>query len=262
MNQKYLKEILSQIEKGSLNADAAFNKIKALPFDLEKLEYATVDLHRNIRLGLGEVVYGEHKSVKQIIAICKKLGKSKEPVLITRLADDKTTELKKHFRNCRVNSVSNTVTINPIKLKENCFTEPYVCIITAGTTDIPFAEEAVDVCGATDTAFVKLYDIGVAGIHRVLDKIEIMDNSSVLIVVAGMEGALPSVIGGIINKPIIAVPTDIGYGANFNGLSALLSMLTSCAPGISVTNINGGFTAGFAAFRIIYTIKEKMSKTR
>ncbi len=258
MNSQYLKEILAEIEKGSLTADAAFNKIKRLPFELEHLDFATVDHHRNIRLGLGEVIYGEYKSVEQIIAICKKLGKSNEPVLITRLTKDKIKELKKHFRKGRINLISNSFTINPIKLKENYFNEPFVSVVTAGTTDIPVAEEAVDVCGAMNAAFVKIYDIGVAGVHRVFDKIETLENSSALIVIAGMEGALPSIIGGIISKPIIAVPTDIGYGANFKGLSALLGMLTSCAPGISVTNINGGFTAGYAACRIINTIKEKI----
>lgn len=262
MNQKYLKEILSEVEKGSLNAETAYDKIKRLPFDLEKIEHATIDHHRNLRLGLGEVIYGEHKTTKQIIEICKRLTKSKEPVLITRLNEEKLKELKKHFRKSKTNLISNSLMVNPVKSKENLFTEPYVCVITAGTTDIPIAEEAADVCIAMETAFVKLYDIGVAGIHRVMDKIEIMDNASTLIVVAGMEGALPSVIGGLINKPVIAVPTDIGYGANFQGLSALLGMLTSCAPGISVTNINGGFTAGYAACRIINTIKENMSKSK
>jgi len=258
MNKKYLKKILKDIEDGKLNSTEAFNKIKHLPFDTENLGFAALDHHRNLRLGLGEVVYGEHKSIEQIITICNKLTKNNEPVLVTRLTDEKLKALKKHFSKSRANSISKTFTINPLKQKENFFNEPYVCIITAGTTDIPVAEEAADVCATMGISFTKLYDIGVAGVHRVIDKIDIMENSSALIVVAGMEGALPSVIGGIVSKPIIAVPTDIGYGANFKGLSALLGMLTSCAPGISVTNINGGFSAGFAVSRIINIIKENL----
>ncbi|MHB8336546.1 MAG: nickel pincer cofactor biosynthesis protein LarB [Ignavibacteriaceae bacterium] len=262
MNQKYLKEILDAIEKGQYSADEAYEKIKYLPFDIEKLGYATLDHHRNLRLGLGEVVYGEFKSVDQIIGISERLSKSNEPILITRISDEKVAGLKNHFPSGKENFISHTFIINPVEFKENRTNEPYICILTAGTSDIPVAEEAVDVCGVMGAAFVKLYDIGVTGVHRIIENIDTLNDSSSLIVIAGMEGALPSVIGGLVNKPIFAVPTDIGYGASFKGLSALLAMLNSCAPGITVTNINGGFTAAFAACRVINMIKENKNSKK
>ncbi len=256
MNPKTLKEILNAIEKGESSAKEAFDKIKYLPLDIENLGFATLDHQRNLRLGLGEVIYGEHKKIDQLINICERLITSNEPVLITRLKKRKIEALKNHFQNSRENLMARTFTINPLPLKMNIIDEPYVCIVTAGTTDIPVAEEAVEVCGVMDIAFTKIYDIGVAGIHRIFENIETLSNASALIIIAGMDGVLPGAIGGLINKPIFAVPTDIGYGTNFKGVSALLSMLNSCAPGITVANINGGFTAAFAACRVINVIKE------
>ncbi|MGO9480677.1 MAG: nickel pincer cofactor biosynthesis protein LarB [Candidatus Kryptoniota bacterium] len=265
MNRTSIKKILVDVQKGKVDASSAYEKIRHLPFALEDvidpvdgMGYAMADHGRSLRLGLGEVIYGEHKTIKQIVGIAEKLCKSKEPVLITRLSSEKIHALEKKFKNGRTNSLSNTFTINPIPSKENHKGEPYICIITAGTGDIPIAEEAADVCEAMGVAFVKIYDVGVAGIHRVMKRLDVMQNASALVVIAGMEGALPSVIGGLVSKPIFAVPTDIGYGANFRGLSALLGMLSSCAPGIAVTNINGGFSAAYAACRVINTIKEKI----
>ncbi len=207
------------------------------------------------------MIYGESKTTKQIIGIAEKLSKSKEPILVTRLSGEKIKALRKRFPKGRTNPLSRTFTVNPIPLKENRREEPYVCIVTAGTSDIPVAEEAADVCGAMGVAFIKLNDIGVSGIHRVMKNLEVMQNASALVVIAGMEGALPSVIGGLVSKPIFAVPTDVGYGANFKGVTALLSMLSSCAPGIAVTNINGGFSAAYAACRVINTMKESAQPT-
>lgn len=258
MNKELLKEILNNLEKGNLNTEEAFERICNSAIDTEKLGFATIDHNRNLRLGLGEVIFGEFKSLDQIIGIGERLSKSNEPILITRISDEKISGLKKHFPSGRENLTSHTFIIDPIEFKEGAINEPYVCIVTAGTSDIPVAEEAVDVCGVMGAAFVKLYDIGVAGVHRIIENIEPLNNSSALIIIAGMEGALPSVIGGLINKPMFAVPTDIGYGASFKGLSALLAMLNSCAPGITVTNINGGFTAAFAACRVINMLKEKI----
>ncbi|HUI29054.1 MAG TPA: nickel pincer cofactor biosynthesis protein LarB [Candidatus Acidoferrales bacterium] len=241
-----------------MSTDEAYEKIKNALFDAEELGYATIDHGRGLRLGLGEVIYGESKSIEQIVGIAGKLSKAKEPILITRLSDVKMKVLQKKFPKGRSNHLSSTFTINPIPLRENNRDEPYVCIITAGTSDIPVAEEAADVCGAMGVAFVKLYDVGVAGIHRVMKNLDVMQAASAVVVIAGMEGALPSVIGGLVPKPIFAVPTDIGYGANFKGLSALLGMLSSCAPGIAVMNINGGFSAAFAACRVTNMLKEEI----
>lgn len=213
-----------------------------------------------MRLGLGEVIYGEGKTTKQVIGIAEKLAKSKGPVLITRLTEDKIKALAKRFPRGRKNLLSHTFTVNPTKLKAPRGEEPYVCIITAGTSDIPVAEEAADVCAAMGVAFVMVNDIGVSGIHRVMKNMDVMRKASALVVIAGMEGALPSVIGGLVSRPIFAVPTDVGYGANFKGITALLSMLSSCAPGIAVTNINSGFSAAYAACRVVNTLKESSEK--
>ncbi len=226
------------------------------PFEMEDLSFATVDHGRKMRLGLGEVVYGESKTVHQIIEIAKSLSKSGNPILITRLSDEKLKALKRRFRNGRANPTSRSFTVNPIAAKKFSEAEPYVCIITAGTSDIAIAEEAADVCLAMGVAQTRLTDIGVSGIHRVMKNLEVMQNASALIVIAGMEGALPSVIGGLVSRPIFAVPTDVGYGANLQGITPLLSMLSSCAPGVAVMNINSGFSAGFAACRVVNTIKE------
>lgn len=255
MNRELLRKILDDVSRGKLESGEAYEKIRYMPLDLEEMGYATVDHGRGLRLGLGEVVYGENKTTKQIVGIAEKLSRSKDPILITRLSQDKIAALRKRFPKGKANPVSKTFTVNAIPPKEDEKGEPYVCIVTAGTSDIPVSEEAADVCCAMGVAFVKLNDIGVSGIHRVMKKLDVMENASALVVIAGMEGALPSVIGGLVSKPIFAVPTDVGYGANFKGVTALLSMLSSCAPGIAVTNINAGFSAAYAACRVVNAIK-------
>lgn len=261
-----IKRILSGLKKGKLDIGEAYRQLKLLseasvgPFALEEAGYATVDHGRRLRLGLGEVIYGDGKTTKQIIGIAQKLASSKEPVLITRLSDDKMKALVKRFPRGRKNLLSHTFTVNAPKRRNDPKDGAYVCIITAGTSDIPVAEEAADVCAAMGVAFVRLNDIGVSGIHRVMKNIDIIRNASALVVIAGMEGALPSVIGGLVSRPIFAVPTDVGYGANLKGITALLSMLSSCAPGIAVTNINSGFSAAYAACRVVNTLKESAEK--
>lgn len=258
MNQGSLRKILDDVRKGKLSSDEAYEKIRYMPLDLEEIGYATVDHGRGLRLGLGEVIYGENKTTKQIVGIAEKLSRSKDPILVTRLSQEKIRALKKRFPKGKANPISGTFTVNAIPPKENGKYEPYVCIVTAGTSDIPVAEEAAEVCCAMGVAFVKLNDIGVSGIHRVMKNLNVMENASALVVIAGMEGALPSVIGGLVSKPIFAVPTDVGYGANFRGVTALLSMLSSCAPGIAVTNINAGFSAAYAACRVVNALKLSM----
>ncbi|HEY9165181.1 MAG TPA: nickel pincer cofactor biosynthesis protein LarB [Candidatus Kryptonia bacterium] len=260
MKADSIRKILDDVQNGKMNADEAFEKIRRFPLETEDLGYATVDHSRGLRLGLGEVIYGEGKGVDQIEGIAGKLSLSGEPILITRLSDDKLKVLKKKFPGGRVNSLARTYTINPIPSKDKPADEPYVCIVTAGTSDIPVAEEAADVCAAMGVAFTRLYDVGVAGIHRVMNKVDIMQKAAAVVVIAGMEGALPSVVGGLVSRPIFAVPTDVGYGANLKGLTALLSMLSSCAPGIAVTNINAGFSAAYAACRVVNAVRESMKK--
>jgi NCAIR mutase (PurE)-related protein len=252
-----IRKILAAVQKGKMDIESACEKIRRIPFDLEDAGYVTIDHGRGFRLGLGEVIYGGGKTTEQIVGIAEKLAKSKEPILITRLTEEKLIVLQKKFPKGKANPVSNTFIVNAISSKENFTDEPYVCIVTAGTSDIPIAEEAADVCRVMAVAFVKVYDVGVAGIHRVMKSLDVLQNASALVVIAGMEGALASVVGGLVAKPIFAVPTDVGYGANFRGLSALLSMLSSCAPGIAVVNINGGFSAAYAACRVIKEIQSQ-----
>ncbi len=262
MNGEHLRKILDDVQKGKLGSAEAYAKIRYMPLELEEMGYATVDHGRGLRLGLGEVIYGESKTKEQILGIAEKLSKSKDPILITRLSEEKLKVLKKRFPKGKANHTSKTFTVNPIPPKNGGMGEPYVCIVTAGTSDIPVAQEAADVCCAMGVAFVEVNDIGVSGIHRVMRNVEVMESSAALVVIAGMEGALPSVIGGLISKPIFAVPTDVGYGANFKGVTALLSMLSSCAPGVAVTNINAGFSAAYAACRVVNALKTSVGKPK
>lgn len=255
MKREELRKILDDVQSGKLDAARAYEKIRFTPFDLEEMGFATLDHGRALRLGLGEVIYGENKTVEQILGIAERLSSSKSPVLVTRLSEEKIEALRKRFPDGKANELSKTFTVNPVAPIGTAENEPYVCIITAGTSDIPVAEEAADVCCAMGVAFMTLNDIGVSGIHRMMNHIDVMENASALVVIAGMEGALPSVIGGLISKPIFAVPTDVGYGANFKGVTALLGMLSSCAPGVAVTNINAGFSAAYAACRVVNGLK-------
>jgi len=260
MTRESIRKILQKVAEGKLGADEASRMIAHLPFEMEELGFATVDHGRGMRLGLGEVIFGEGKTKEQILAIAGNLASKKAPVLITRLSDDKLKALKRRFPKGKSNAESKTFTINPVPSRDGVTSEPYVCIVTAGTSDIPVAEEAADVCCAMGVAHVKLYDVGVAGIHRTMKRLDVMEAASAVVVIAGMEGALPSVIGGLVSKPMFAVPTDIGYGANLKGITALLSMLSSCAPGIAVVNINGGFSAAYAACRVINSLKDPRKK--
>lgn len=262
MNRDILKKILEQVRSGKMDPARAFEKIRYMPLELEVMEYATVDHGRGLRLGLGEVIYGENKTTKQILGIAAKLARSKDPILITRLSEEKIRALRKKFPKGKANVVSRTFTVNPVPPVKAGRGEPYVCIVTAGTSDAPVAEEAAEVCCAMGVAFVRVTDIGVSGIHRVMKNVDVMENAAALVVIAGMEGALPSVIGGLISKPIFAVPTDVGYGANFGGVTALLSMLSSCAPGIAVANINGGFSAAYSACRVVNGLKAALDKRK
>lgn len=262
MNREQLQRLLQGVQSGNLQIEDALTEIIYSPFDNEEISHSTLDHNRKLRLGLGEVIYGENKSIEQILEIAERFAVEKDPVLITRLNDEKLDHLGRVYPEGRKNRVSKTFTINPLPLKENNFDEYIVAIVTAGTSDNHIAEEAIDVCGVMGVAFTKVVDIGVSGIHRVLNKVKVLQKASVVIVIAGMEGALPSVIGGLIRRPVIAVPTDVGYGANFQGLSALLGMLNSCAPGLTVTNINSGFSAAFAACRIVKFVEEESKKNR
>lgn len=257
MNDKDLIKLLEEVVKGVVAPDAAAERLKAGPFKQTELGFANLDHHRALRHRLGEVVYGESKTTEQIIAIAESFATHGVPVLITRLSDEKRAALRRRFADGRESAAGRTFTLNPPAPKNASSSEPFVAIVAAGTSDVGVAEESCEVCVAMGIAFERYYDIGVSGLHRLLGKLESLQKATALVVIAGMEGALPSVIGGLLaSKPIFAVPTSVGYGASFGGLAALLAMLNSCAPGITVVNIDNGFSAAFAACNVAASVRD------
>lgn len=256
MDYKDLRNLLEEVVSGVLRPEAAAEKLATGPFKTTELEFATLDHHRSLRHRIGEVVYGEGKSQEQILAITERFAESGVPVLITRLDEAKRAALRVRFPQGRESVLGRTFTVNAPLAKGAASGEPFVAILAAGTSDLAVAEEAVETCVAMNTAFERYYDIGVAGLHRLLGKVESIQKASALVVVAGMEGALPSVVAGLIGRPLFAVPTSVGYGANFGGLAALLTMLNSCAPGVTVANIDNGFSAAFAAASVAHLIRD------
>lgn len=243
MNVRLLKKLLEDIKTGRTGVDAALDELKGLPF--EDLEFATVDTHRSLRQGFPEVIFGEGKTIEQTKSIVKALLKRKENVLVTRLDKKKGRALKKAFPKGGYNTLSRTFFIKSHEIKETG--KGIVLVICAGTSDVPVAEEAATTAECMGNKVQRLYDVGVAGIHRLLHRKKELFSANVLIVVAGMEGALPSVVAGLVSRPVIAVPTSVGYGANLGGLTTLMAMLNSCAAGISVVNIDNGFGAAYVA---------------
>ena len=247
-----LKQILEEVKNGELPIEDALLKIKMQPF--EDIGFAKVDLHRKLRQGTAEVIYGAGKTAEQIDGIIATMQKNDQPnILITRLPKTTYDALKqkdsiKYYDAARVGIVGS-------------FPEPdglgKIVVATGGTSDIPVAEEAALTAEMMGNEVTRLYDVGVAGLHRILSHLDEIMGASVIIAIAGMEGALASVIGGLADCPVIAVPTSVGYGASFGGVSALLSMLNSCASGVSVVNIDNGFGAGFLASRINHMEEKK-----
>lgn len=251
MNESELKQMLHELISGEINMNQAVSHIKNTLLRKTDLGHTQPDHHRELRHGLNEVIYGQGKSVEQIVQIATHLSLNDRCVLITRLNSEKLDVLGKKFPDGRINESAKTFMIHPPAIIPINLDKYFVAIVSAGTSDMNVAEEANEVCIAMKIATKCMYDIGVSGLHRMIDSLDILQKATVVIVVAGMEGALPSVVGGLIGAPLIAVPTSVGYGASFQGIAALLGMLNSCAPGVVVTNIDAGFSAGFAAARII-----------
>ncbi len=247
MDEAKLLALLESVRTGATSLEEAISSLRSLPF--ADLGYATVDHHRALRQGVPEVLFGQGKTAEQIIGIAEELAKSGGNVLITRLDEAKAEALTAKHPSFCYNKLARTAVLvqQPVKL----LSESKVAVISAGTGDLPVAEECVETLAILGGKTVRVYDVGVAGIHRLLAKRDILDGASVAIVIAGMEGALPSAVGGLVSVPVIAVPTSVGYGAALAGFAALASMLTSCASGITVCNIDNGFGAAFAAARII-----------
>ncbi len=245
MNVEEIKQLLDEIRKGKLTVESGLNKLKHLPF--KDLGHTKLDNHRELRQGYPEVIYCQGKTIEQVLNIINSMVEREQNVLGTRAGQEMFETIVKVHPTVVYHELSKTIT-----LKQKDYKSPatYISIVTAGTSDIPVAEEAAITAEFYSNKVERFYDIGVAGIHRIQGNIEKIAGARVIVVVAGMEGALPSVIGGLVDKPVIAVPTSVGYGVAFNGITALLGMLTSCASGVSVVNIDNGFGAGYLASMI------------
>ena len=246
MNKDELLNLLNNVKEGSLAVDIAAKLIQNAPY--EDLGYAKVDHHRGLQQGIAEVIYGQGKTAEQIEGICNAmLNKGDKNILVTRVLKDVAEYLCSIFSSAEYYESAKLCVVNP------CMTENplgKVVIVSAGTSDLLVCEEAALTAEYLGSKVERLYDAGVSGIHRLLSNLDMIEDARVIIAVAGMEGALASVVGGLASCPVIAVPTSVGYGANFGGISALLSMLNSCAGGVSVVNIDNGFGAGYLAHMI------------
>ena len=243
MMEEKLRQLLSDVASGQVSVGEGMNQLKGLPF--EELGFARVDVHRGLRRGFPEVVFGEGKTPEQILPIAECILRHHQPLLVTRLSADKAVPLSARFPEGCYDPLSRTFTLAREPIEDRG--RGIVLVIAAGTSDLSVAEEAAVTARMMGNRVERLLDVGVAGIHRLLSDRDKLVQAEVLIVVAGMEGALPSVVGGLVDRPLIAVPTSVGYGASFGGLAALLAMLNSCASGVTVVNIDNGFGAGVAA---------------
>jgi NCAIR mutase (PurE)-related protein len=256
-----LTNLLLEVQDGRLSVQEARQKLQTY----DSLGYATLDTHREKRTGFPDVIFGEGKSPEHLLGIFERLMHHHQKVLATRVdalkADFLLEHLQEKFPQDTFNYHKDARTFHWIArgFEEN-WKEGFIAVVCAGTSDFPVAEEAVITAELMGNRVERMYDIGVAGIHRLLDKVERIEQANAIIVVAGMEGALASVMGGLVSKPVVAVPTSVGYGASMNGIAALLSMLSSCASGVSVVNIDNGFGAGYYAATLTYTIDRAVKK--
>jgi NCAIR mutase (PurE)-related protein len=247
VDETRLKDLLGRVQAGSTPIDDAFAELRQLPF--ADLGFAMVDHHRAIRQGVPEVILGEGKSPEQIVAIARELARTGQNVLVTRVDADQAAVLLREVPGMKHSLMARTCTLDLAPVPS--LSDSKVALVSAGTSDLPVAEECAETMRMLGLSFERVFDVGVAGIHRLLHKRPLLEGAGVVIVIAGMEGALSSVVGGLVDVPVIAVPTSIGYGAAFNGVAAMLGMLTSCASGVTVCNIDNGFGAAFAAARIL-----------
>jgi NCAIR mutase (PurE)-related protein len=247
MRRERVRDLLAQVASGSLPIDGAVDALAEEP--LESLGYATIDHHRTLRQGFPEVIFGAGKTVAQVVGISRRIAERGDGLLVTRLAEDAVEPLQSAIVGIEHNPIARTAYLRPaVALR---MAAKHVLVVTAGTSDLPVAEEAAVTGAAMGCLVERLTDVGVAGIHRLLARRELLHEAGVIVVVAGMDGALPSVVGGLVRVPVIAVPTSVGYGAAFHGLAPLLTMLNSCAAGVTVVNIDNGFGAAMAAARIL-----------
>ena len=242
MNRTDIKALLQRVKANEIELESAMKIIEELPY--KDMGFAKIDNHREIRTGYPEVIYCAGKTVEQVKNIIEFMLTKDNNILATRATEAMYEAVRAICPEARYNVMGRTITI---RRRKEAITDSYIAIISAGTSDMAVVEEAAETASILGNRVEKIMDVGVAGIHRLFDKMELIRGAKVIVVVAGMEGALASVVGGMVDKPIIAVPTSVGYGANFGGLAALLSMLNSCASGVSVVNIDNGFGAAYNA---------------
>lgn len=239
MEQEKLKALLESVASGAVAPNEALGKLRSLPF--EDIGFAKIDHHRSLRQGFPETIFSQGKTPEQVVAIMGRMREHGSNVLATRCNDETVAAVVAAYPDAVHHEAARavTITVSPPEILDG-----YVAVVSAGTSDIPVAEEAAVTCESIGSRVDRVYDVGVAGIHRLLNRVEALQQANVLVVCAGMEGALASVVAGLVDKPVVAVPTSIGYGASFGGIAALLGMLNTCAPGVTVVNIDNGYGAG------------------
>jgi NCAIR mutase (PurE)-related protein len=257
MDADRLRNLLAAVQSGQVGIDQALAELKRLPY--EDLGYAQIDLHRSLRTGNPEVVFCQSKTSEQAAGIFERLAQHHTRVMGTRASPEQAQAIQQRLPQARYDPVSRLVTLSQDPAAPAA-DGPFILVACAGTADLPVAEEAAQTAEFYGSRVARAFDVGVAGIHRLFSKLELIQSAEVVISVAGMEGALTSVIGGLASCPVIGVPTSVGYGASFNGLAALLAMLNSCAPGVAVVNIDNGFGAGLYAHTILKRICQARSQ--
>ena len=249
MDTEKIRKILEELQKNQTSIDEVLDFLKVMPYD--DIGFAHLDSHRALRTGLPEVVFCQDKSINQVVQIVENLFSSNERILATRASEEMGEQVTKRIPRARFDSTSRLITITRGENKTPAEDADCALVVTAGTSDIPVAEEAAQTLEFYGERVERSFDVGVAGVHRLLDKMALLQNAGVIICIAGMEGALTSVVAGLVACPVIGVPTSVGYGASFNGIAALLAMLNSCAPGVAVVNIDNGFGAAQFAHLIL-----------
>jgi NCAIR mutase (PurE)-related protein len=253
VNTSDLKKILERVRAGKVSPDGALRRLKILPY--EDLGFAKIDNHRQLRRGFPEVIFGEGKSVPQIVAIMRRMASKRQPVLVTRVAPEAYRKIRRRCGRARYHPQARAVTLEAPGRR---VARPGILVVAAGTSDLQVAEEAAVTAEVLGNEVVRLYDVGIAGLHRLLDHKDKLFHARVIIVIAGMEGALPSIVASLVDVPVIGVPTSVGYGTGIRGVAALMGMLNSCAAGLLVVNIDNGFGAGYAASTINLNINNHL----
>ena len=248
MDQDQLRELLLAVQTGGVKVDQALERLRRLPF--EPTEYANIDHHRASRCGSSEVIFCPGKTVQQVLGIASRLSQNGQSVLATRGSVEQLDAIGQQFSQAVVSHAARAAIINDKPTPELSAGDSFVAVVSAGTADIPVADEALFTLRYMQIPTRRIVDVGVSGLHRLLSHVEVLQDACAVVVVAGMEGALPSVVGGLIGAPVFAVPTSIGYGASLGGIAAMLGMLNSCASNVSVVNIDNGFGAAYCAGKV------------